>query len=1053
MSLVKTARVAEIEREEVKGDKLPKHITNVLNVIEVVKSAAKSVKEVPSSIMLQVLLYGDTFKRVVTRVDVNYDEFEKKYSALVEKLYRSKLVVDSATKHSYYNRFWVDVKTSDIHDIQSKLNYLLEPLRNLGIADFQLRSDPRFNWKFSEAVETYVFQERIEGISFFNRANNSLTIYSKVRGVQPKFSVSDALIDYYVLLRLEHSDNGTTVVYGCTCPYARGETRDTYGKAIPPGYTGMCKHVLATLFYFFPNIFAYVVASRGTLNEENYLNLLNTISESYDKFKARLDEVARSYSTSHQPQSPNEETPMRVIYSNIVYLFFREFLEALQQSERLEVKKLVPTVSHLYEFDALWKSLSVKSYEIFEDTSVPTTPSVEAVLTKVMPKVEDLGIYDRLKEVKTLLNGLQGSMDDTPYTRSLIAALVLGSNLASDPIIVSSYGDPGTGKTLTATGVGELVGFKSLVIEKEVSTEDVLSEAKKSVGKRVEKYVNFFERIVLPKVPKDKVEEASEFFRKSIEDVVSSVTSEDLKDLSQVARKFAEVFATLYGVESKRAIISLAKLYLSLMKLSRKLFLEYVSGKAVERKVLDERRAILTKLQELGLISSAEEKERFNSGAVRWDVQQTTFGYRILVYVDLHYLYSKLGGDRGRIEKVVEELSKVGSIRYTVQRGGVAEVKLSETSYLEKSLRTREEDVGGKLIWVGGELTRMGVILIDESRRAPELLERMLTDLSKAARDSRRTNIIITADNAEPLMEAESDPRLDAFHSRVNFEVATPSSTVEATIEDTLKKINELDISGKLPLVTFDELYLLNVLSEFVHVPERYIQLAYSIPLLMVYDFKVLRPEVVRATAGVGRSKASEMPPLILLIPKGSFEASDVKGDYETPSWGVELPSIRRMPERRFGHHVMRAMKALAIAEKKTVVDENIFITAISTVLPSRVIPVDVQDPYKYFDHKHRVLDTITNKVREVLRSGQTNTEKLIEVIGSMSSVPPDLLENALEEMINNPVLIAVFCRFLEQMLVSKKANEFVEYSKTVPGLYRTLDLLARYEKLPIKIL
>ncbi|MEM1694285.1 MAG: hypothetical protein QXH21_08220 [Ignisphaera sp.] len=1049
MSIKVTGRKGDEEEKEVR---IPSNVADTINILHLVRSAARE-KPTPSSIMLQILFYGDTFKRVVTKVEIDYNEFEKKYASLFDRLSATRSIVEP-TKRSYYDRFWIDVKTVDTAKVQQSLDYLLEPLRNLG-GDLRLRGTPKFNWKFSEAVEAYVFQERIEGVSFFNKSNNSLTIYSKIKGKQIKQTISDTFVDFYVLLRLEPTGDGVRVVYGCTCPHSRGETRDSRDRSIPASYTGMCKHVLATLFYFFSNVYAYTLAYRRGLSEKSYTETLIHVSDAYERFKSRLDEVVKEF--PHDQQSPpEEETPLRVLYSNVVYLLVREFWELLEgrggseQPILREVKKLVPSVSHLYEFDSLWKSLSIRTVSTVEESVVSRQEIHHGDLSTILSKVEKLGIYERLFRVRKLLNGLQGSVEDTSYTRSILAALILGSNLGTDPIIVSSYGDPGTGKTLTATGVGELVGFRSLVIERDVSVEDVLNEARSAVRRRIERYVEFFEKVVLPKVPREKVEEASNFFRISIEDTVSAITFNELKDISKVANRFAEAFASLYGVENRKTVVALAKLYLSLMKLARKLYLEQVSGKAIERKVLDERRAMLSKLQELGLISSADEKEKFNSGAVRWDIQQTTFGYRILVYIDLHYLYSKLGGDKERILKVLEELSRLGRIRYIQQKGGVAEVKLSEAPYIEKMLRTREEDINNRLIWVGGEMTRMGVILIDESRRAPEILERMLTDLSKAARDARRTNVIITTDNAEPLMEAESDPRLDAFHSRVNFEVSTPSSTVEATIEETLREINELDVSGKLPLITFDELYLLNVLSESVSVPERYVQISYSIPFLMVYDFKILRPEIVAAS--MDKSRAKDMPPLILLIPKGGFEPEDVRGDYETSSWETELPAIRRMPERRFGHHVIRAMKALAIAEKKTQVDEETFIATMSMVLSSRIVPVDVQNSYKYFDYKHRVLDAVVSKVREILRVDQTETEKLIEIIGSMSPVPPDIMEKALDEMTRNPVLVAMFCRFLEQMLVSKKAKEFVEYSKTVPGLFRTLDLIARYERLPVKL-
>jgi len=1032
--------------------RLPQSVADIVDALHLVKSVNRG-KTIPSNIMLQVLLYGDTFKRIITRIEVKYDEFEKKYSQLFEKLLSKGLVIEPSRK-SYYDRFWKDIDEKiDIDKLQKTLDYVLEPLRNNGLS-VSFKSGLKFNHKFSEALEAYVFQGRIQGVSFFNKFNKSLTIYSKVRGSQVKQSVSDALIDYYVLLRLEQTDKGIRVIYGCTCPHARGESRDSHNRSIPASYTGACKHVLANLFYFFPNIYSYIVAYRNGLSEKSYSEALNKISEAYDNFRSRLDEITKNY--SHDPQLPSEEEAfLRDVYSDIVYLFAKPFFfgntDDVESDKSLfiEVKKIVPSVSHLHEFESLWKSLSTETIEITEEVNRSESETSSNDLSYVLKKIEDIGIYERLYRVKRLLNGLQGSMEDTLYTRSILACLVLGSNLESDPVIVSVYGDPGTGKTLTAIGLGELLGFKSLVIERDISTEDVLNEAKSMVIKRIEKYMEFFENVVLPKVPKERMEEASNFFKNSVEEIVSTIITDDHRNAIDIAKKLAKTFASLYGINTKRVITNLAKLYLSLMKLTRKLYLDYTSDEVVKRKVLDERRTMLINLQKLGLISNADEKEKFNSGAVRWDVYQTSFGYRISIYIDLHYLYSKFGGDKEKILKVIEELSNLGRIRYIQQKGGVAEIKLSESPYLEKFLRTREEDISNRLIWVGGELTRMGVILIDESRRSPELLERMLTDLSKAARDSRRTNVIITTDNAEPLMEAESNPRLDPFHSRVNFEVSTPSATVEATIEESIREINNLDVSSELPLITFDELYFLNILSNFVSIPERFMQITYSIPLLMVYDFKILRPEIV---ATIDKSNAKDASPLILLIPKGSFETSDIKDDYETPSWGIELPAIRRLSERRFGHHVVRAMKSLAIVEKKAVVDEESFITALSMVLPSRIIPIDVQDPYKYFDYKHKVLDTIISKIKEILRVNKTATENLIEVLGSMSSVSPDLLKKALDEMIENPVLIAILCRFLEQMLVSKKSREFIEYSKNIPGLYKTLELLIRYEKLPVKL-
>lgn len=1022
-----------------------------LELLDQLRSLGGHERRIPSSIMLQVLMYGDTFKRVVTTVSVDYGRFEEEYRRFASEMMKARCAIPTASR-SFYNRYWVEPKTMDEQKAREYISYVVEPLKSLPDVNFGLSGPVRFNWKFSEVVETYVFQERIEGVCFFNDGNSSLTVFSKIRGSQQRMTVPDVFVDYYVLLRLEPAPGGgLSVVYSCTCPHARGETRDSRGRNIPPEVVGMCKHVIASLFYFFPNVFAYLLAYReGGVSRGNYERMLRVTTEAYDAFKARLDEVSKELGGIPKNAQPSEETPLRVVYSNASYLIFREFWSLLTTGVNgdpplSQAVKIAPTVSHLHLYEQLWRSLSITVSETVEDYS-GQQPSRTADLRSAIGSVEQTGLFRRLDTLRSILNGLQGAVEDTPYTKALLAALVLGSNLYTDPTIVSSYGDPGTGKTLTASMLGELVGIRSVVVEKEVTHEDLLLASRRDISRRVEKLMGFFERLVLRRVPPERAEEARKLFADAASELSELAVSGDVRELASAAKRFADMFSELCGVDSKKLRLSVAKLLLSFMKLAKKAYAEQSSKEALESRVVEERRNMLRRLQELGLISSAEEKERFNSGAVRWEVLQTASGYRIMVYVDLHYLFSKFMGDRGKIAGVLDELSKIGRLRVETQKGGVAEIKLSEASYLEKALKTREEDITGRLIWVGGEVTRMGAVLIDESRRAPEFLERLLTDLSKAAKDTKRTNVIITTDNAEPLMEAESDPRLDAFHSRVNFEVATPSSTVEVTIEETLRTINRMDLSGELPLVTLDELYVLNKLSEHVYVPERYVLISYSIPLLMVYDFKVLRPEIVASI----KSDQDSAPPLLLLVPKGGFDAGNVKGDYEACSLGDGVPGTRRMPERRFGHHMLRAMRVLAVVDRKTEVDKDVLLSALSLVLPSRVVPVDVANPYVYFDYKQRVVSALVSKVDEAISKEQTSTEKLVEVLGSMSAVPPKLLQDSLEEMIENPVLAAVFCRFLEQMLVSKKAREFIRYSKTVPGLYRTLEMIARYEKLPV---
>lgn len=157
---VLSARVEEQGAEP----ELPQGVKPVLRVLDLASTLSKA-KRIPSSIMLQVLLYGDTFKRVVMTVDVDYSEFERRYARLMEELSRQRgTIVEPVTKHTYYDRFWVDLKTVKPEDVAKVVEYLTEPLRATGVVEFRLRGEPKFNWKFSEAVETYVFQERIEGL-------------------------------------------------------------------------------------------------------------------------------------------------------------------------------------------------------------------------------------------------------------------------------------------------------------------------------------------------------------------------------------------------------------------------------------------------------------------------------------------------------------------------------------------------------------------------------------------------------------------------------------------------------------------------------------------------------------------------------------------------------------------------------------------------------------------------------------------------------------------------------------------------------------------------
>ena len=237
-----------------------------------------------------------------------------------------------------------------------------------------------------------------------------------------------------------------------------------------------------------------------------------------------------------------------------------------------------------------------------------------------------------------------------------------------------------------------------------------------------------------------------------------------------------------------------------------------------------------------------------------------------------------------------------------------------------------------------------------------------------------------------------------------------------------------------------DELLLLKFASEYVKISEKYEAILYSIPMLLIYDFRVYRPEAVRALVG-----EENQPPLIDITPKGAISVS--KGDYVEVTLGENVPAIRMMPERRFGHHVVRASKALAVINGKDVVDEETFLSAVKAVLLARVIPAERQFPYLYIDSKRKVADALVKHIRAFLR-GRSKTLELIDVLGSLSEPSIELVEEALNEMSENPVAVAVFVRFLAQMLVSEHAEEFIALAKKVPGLMSTLDQISRYEKL-----
>lgn len=978
---------------------------------------------IPSSILLQVLKYGKTFKRVIERVEYDLAKFYSTYEELGKYGEYRRMYKSTIYRH-HWEKAPVDVPKEDVEGI-------LKPLADLGLGDFTFKKELGYNEKFYEAIARYVEEGRVTGKVVFDENTKTLIIISEVLG-SPKgrYAVPDV---HYTVLVLEPSK----AVFSCTCPWARGDVRDSRGYQFQPEYTSLCKHGLALLYYYYPEVAAYVkLASEGKLTKSDFNREVARIREAFEEMRKNMED----YITKH----PDREG---VVTCNVGYAITRELYDRIHELGSFQ--KFVPDVNYLDKVRELWSDIAVVR-KIAVDTQLPAgQPKYD--IAPLIKKMDNIKLYERIEELKSILNGLQGTRTTTLYTSALVAGMILGSDLETDPTIISVVGDPGTGKTLTADGAARLIGIRSIVIEKDVEESSLRDEALAQVSKNISRFVEFFEKVVIPKVPAEKREEAKKFFSEFIEAGETIVGEASTKKLVRFAKKFAETFTNLYGVSDKRTKMVLARLFYEILKFHKDTYTKYVTKEAVKRKAIEVRREMLQKIADLGLINRPEDKEEMNSGSVRWEVLETARGLRVRTIIDLHYALRKFGGDVDKLMEVLKDFEKSYNVYIKPDRPGIAELKLSESEYLEKAIKVREEDVlspAKKLIWVGGELTKRAVILIDESRRAPWMLVSLLTDLSRAGRDARRTNLVITTDNAQPLAEAEANPELDAFHSRVNFEVITPSTTVAYIIRETLNKISRLEREGRVPLVYMDEWLLLNFLSEHVEMPERHEIVLSSVPLLLAYDFKILRPETAVAMMNSSVQEKMSASPLILMTPKDQVTTVNISGDYVEVDWGTSLPAIRMMPERRFGHHVERAAKALAITEKKTSVDEQTFLTALEMVLLARVIPADRQSPYLYLINKTRVVTAIVGKVREFLSKKETATEKLIDVLGSLSTPSPELLSEALDEMVSNPIATAVFVRFLEQMLASENASKFIEVAKQVPGLYKTLLSIMEYERI-----
>ena len=980
-------------------------LSSVLSLFHSLKQAPKTSRYV-SSVFLQIAQYGKAFKRVIEEVEVDTSNLNK----LLDKLFSSS--TSMRLSKTIYKHKWRGISASITKEA---VESILEPLAKTGVGDFSFKTELRYNEKFEEAFRSYVYENRVTGKLHVD--DRRLIVLSRVAS-------KTYMGEYYTIYVVDIEPDTTRLSFLCTCPWARGETSDSSGRQIPAEYTSMCKHGIATLFFYFPEIMAFLIASKGG----------RVVKSIYGEKVAEIRSAFKKVVENLQKYMENDDTNSRVIISNVVYVLVREIYRRVYENGY--AVKYVPSIDALPVAKEVWeKGIVVKRVARRVEGAQPKQETIN--VEYVIEAARRAGLYERLKMLEELLNGLQGSRSSTLYTRALLAGVVIGSDLESDPVIVSVVGDPGTGKTLSAEGLSKLIGIRSIVVEREVDVSSVRGEFERRAASQASRLLEFFARAIEPAIPEEKRQAARKFYEELLNK--TPLVSARARALARLAKKLALLFSDLYGVRGKTTRSRLARLFYETLKIQREVFASTVKN-LVERKALEARRELLAVAAQLNLVSRPEDKEEHNSGAVRWEIEEVPTGYRIRLVIDLHYLLRRFNGDPTLVREVVNKLSRYGRVYVRTEIPGAAELKLSEAEYLEKAMRVREEDIlspARRLIWVGGEVTKRAVILIDESRRAPELLERLLTDLSSAPGDMRRSNLIVTTDNAEPLMEAESDPRLDAFHSRVNMEVVTPSTTVASIIRETLAKINELRNKKALPIITLDEALFINFVASGVEVPERFEVLSYSIPLLLTYDFWVAQQ--------MPPSTSLEEPP-ILIRPKGSIE--DTPPGYTEVSLGENVATIRMMPERRLGHHVVRLSKVLAALSGKSVVDLETFLSALRMVLMARVIPASVQSPYLYIDAKMRVVDAIVARVKELLSKETTATEEFIEALASMRNPSPETVEKALVEMSTNPVAIAVFIRFLAQVLVSEQARAFREFAAKTPWLKSLLDTIARYEKI-----
>lgn len=934
--------------------------------------------EAPGSRSIIISVISGEFpkiQRIETRTIITeefWETFEKLRGNSVEIPYPSPL----SYRHAWGRRRLPDGTWERVREVISAdfFNSITEPLRQaLGWSDFKLKRDAKYNEMYAEGVLDYARGSHKVSITVvFDDKTKSLVALGQLI---PKSSRIGLYVPTFVL-RVE--GDKPVMYFSCNCPWARGES--SHMEKPNPVYSDVCKHGIGVLYVAFPYMAAYLnaLAKNGTVTREAYEQELSKILPAYGNVVRTVEE--RRHPILQKIYDKYPDLYKGIVIANLSYLFLRTIRRRLMDLGGTFYKIVPEDESALRP---LVKGIKVERKMSIEaeanagqaPTATLSAEALEAISKTVLPKVERL---------RKLLAGLQG-MNESIYADALVASAVLGSDLFDSPVLITSVSPPGTGKTLTASMMGQLIGVRKVRVYVDVTEGAAIATVARRITQRVSE----------------------------ISDMLSEVYGVD---------KAALLMAT--GEVSKR-LLSSKRITETTIRLATKLIAKKAAGNSpvadevaeyIYSAIKDEvaslgdpvkyvagtkRYEILKTLEALHVIGSAEEKLSENSGSIMWHVIPTPSGYRVAVDIDLHYLLSRFGGDPRKVADVVGKLAQKFGAEVITEVPGTAVIEHVGAENLSKLFWTREEDPISphtRLYKLGTEVLQKTIIMIDEASRVPELLSRLLTVTASAAEDKRRTNIIIMTDNIAPLANAEKDPELAALQSRKMGLVRLPEAGSEVVRAKTIDEIRRMQVEGRLPLVTMDELYVLKLVADRVKIDERYEEIAYALPVLLATRIFVMRGG-----------------PTIRLVPYAE-EVDNTSGKL------IEVPGITGIKDYRLSRHVIRFAKALAAISGRSEVTEEDFMKAVRVVLSARLIPEEdvPEDPSaaaQYLVAKEKALETIVGWIRDYLSSDRSGLEAAVASITRGEPVDTDTLLDSIE----NPIAAAVFVRSLAHLLATRK--------------------------------